>query len=241
MKYVDKLIQEYKYAIYNDTEFTFTGSRYFEWDTLYDELFDVSEVQDKIIFLKFIEYQMSKEFYSLEYHIESSKKYLKKHSPNDDKYAFSLYNNLEYNDEKYKMLKSYLVTIESEIRDLHNLLKDEKKEVINSNNIKDNINLEEPLSKNSKKDLKTRKIQWLEDETVIVYLYEMLYAKGCISKSDYDYFPEFVVKNFLNKNGKPFILKNLNSSKSNLKDNVKKFEPRNAHKVKQIFENKNKF
>lgn len=81
----------------------------------------------------------------------------------------------------------------------------------------------------------SKKIQWLKEDTLILYLFESLYKEGCISASDYDSSVDFIINNFLNRKGKPFKRKNLSQSGNNLLGNKNK-EPRNAHKIKKIFD-----
>lgn len=239
MKYIDKLISEYKEAIkdhytsHKSEDVSFFASKYFDYGEFLEEYLEITDITDRFIFLKFIHYEVEKENDNISRSLKSNQRQLKTDWINEKQHE-DVKKILKSDIPRYKF---YLPTLK-EISKLISIEINELTLLLNFKNENKNLQGNENTNQKESKHLKQKEIknvQWRGNDTELYYLINQLEKSGLFTAIDSKSFLKIIEEYFIDKNGKPFSKKSITQGKNNIIINKDK-KSRNSHTMDKILE-----
>lgn len=242
MKYIDKLINEYKNAIHDynggaEGEFCYFNSKYFDYEQFLDEYLEITDISDRYIFLKFISREVNKELQRYIWDLKSSKEMLTKdyvNLPHNIEYKPKILESIENAECHIPELEDLIKKLTSEVNECELILKFKNIDSTKNEKLADeerNVRKIESAKaiENSKINeiVNTTKIKWYGNETTLTYLIECLKENKWIT--DYNTFANFK-NHFCKMDGSEF---NFSQAKENYQ-NSKKGKPKSSDKIDEM-------
>jgi len=249
LKYLQKLInghiedQRSVKALYNDEFYIYYSSKHFYIGELLDELFELEDLIDKILLLKFISREVNKEIDDCIGNIKICKRLIKKKgnfSENVTKINKEIVTKLNKEELKNyilskEVLEEHRETLSKELGEYTALLKA-------SGRKQNDTELDEVIAEEQGKNLRfpksMTKIRWTGTETQFVYLFEQLVKVGLLNDDFFDTTGggyALMAKYFENRQGKQFKNTQLTNTSQNLGANKKTpGKPKGADKIDKV-------
>lgn len=224
MKYIDKLISEYKEAIRNHYNsfshetVSYFASKYFDYDEFLEEYLEITDLTDKFLYLKFLLYEVQKEYDSILSSLNESKRLLSLDWVNEKKHK-DVKDVCTENIPRYEYylptLKEIFENLERELKECELLIKSEKGR--NEFEKEDSKKPEKPIHITQ---INSSKIQWNDTEESLIRIFNYLCHSGFINKESYFKRFSLITKTFINKSGGEFKNKQLSVTSNGMNNKM---------------------